>query len=293
MKKIAIYGRVFQEESTPYVRSLFQLLQSTRAHLLIYEPFMDFLSHRFNIPENTETFTRQDGLQSKADYLFSIGGDGTLLDSTTFVRDSGLPIIGINTGRLGFLSSISLDEIEPAIKAILAHDYTLDPRALLKLETDSGLFERENFALNELTIHKKDSASMITINTWVDGVFLNSYWADGLIIATPTGSTAYSLSCGGPIVMPGSDNFVITPVAPHNLNVRPIVIPDSSTITLKVTGRSSSYLASLDSRSETMEADTVLHVRKNDFSINLLRLKNHNYQETIRNKLNWGLDQRN
>jgi len=293
MKRVAIYGRLFDDKLSPYVQRVFDKLEAVGASLHIYEPFHQFLNDRINIQSDISLFDRKSGLKGEVDFLMSIGGDGTFLDSTTFIRDSQIPIVGVNTGRLGFLSGIALDEIDEAVDAIVAGAYTLDSRRLLKLETENKMFGDENFALNELTVHKKDTSSMITIHAYLDGNFLNSYWADGLIVATPTGSTAYSLSCGGPIVMPGSENFVITPVAPHNLNVRPIVIPDGGVLTLKVEGRGDYFMASLDSRSESMEGSTELVISRNNFEINLLRLASHNYLRTIRNKLNWGLDKRN
>lgn len=225
--------------------------------------------------------------------MISVGGDGTLLDATTFVRHTGIPILGINTGRLGFLSGVSIDEIDQAIDALLEGEFELDNRAVLKVDTRTGLFGDVNFALNELTVHKMDSASMITIHAYMDGVYLNSYWADGLIIATPTGSTAYSLSCGGPIVAPGSKNFVITPIAPHNLNVRPIVVPDDKALTLRMEGRTKHYLLALDSRSISADESIELRVSRSEFDIRLVRLKGQNFLSTLRSKLNWGLDKRN
>jgi NAD+ kinase len=199
----------------------------------------------------------------------------------------------MNTGRLGFLSSIDLNHMEEALAQVLSGSFMLDKRQLLKVETDYELFGDENFALNELTVHKKETQSMITIHAYVNGKLLNTYWADGLIIATPTGSTAYSLSCGGPIILPNSGNIIITPVAPHNLNVRSVLISDESVITLKVEGRSEYFLVSLDSRSETISENVVLTVSKSEFEINLIRLKNHSFLKTLRNKLHWGYDKRN
>jgi NAD+ kinase len=202
-------------------------------------------------------------------------------------------VLGINVGRLGFLSSVAADEIIDAVELLEKGHYALDKRSLLKLESNCSLFGEVNYALNELTIHKKDSSSMITINTYLNGEYLNSYWADGLIIATPTGSTGYSLSCGGPIVAPYSGNFVITPIAPHNLNVRPIVVSDQNVVSLEVQGRSQYFLASLDSRSVTIDSSIQLAVRKQDFTMNLVRFDNDNFLGTLRRKLNWGLDTRN
>ena len=246
---------------------------------------------QYSLRENVYSFSSGDEIK-EADFVFSIGGDGTILETITYVKDSGVPIVGVNTGRLGFLSSISIREVNEALRAIKANEHKIEQRTLLKLETENKLFGEENFALNEVTIHKKDSSSMIIVHAYLDGEFLNSYWADGLIISTSTGSTAYSLSCGGPIMLPGTGNFVINPVAPHNLNVRPFVIPNESKITLKVEGRSDSYLVSLDSRSATIDANVELHISKNSFGINLVRLPNHNYLDTLRQKLNWGHDTR-
>jgi NAD+ kinase len=225
--------------------------------------------------------------------MFSIGGDGTFLETLTFVRDSGIPIIGINTGRLGFLANIAKTEINKAIDSLANKKIKIEKRSLISVTSQSKLFGEVNYGLNELTILKKDTSSLITINAYINGDFLNSYFADGLIVATPTGSTAYSLSCGGPLVMPCSQNFIITPIASHNLNVRPLVISDDSIITLKVEGRSSNYLVSLDSRSEVIDSSIELTLKKAEFSANLIQIENQNFFNTIRNKLLWGLDKRN
>ena len=218
-------------------------------------PFYDFIVNDLGFTPNvTEFFSEHSDLDKETDYFFSIGGDGTFLDAVTLVQDSGIPIVGVNSGRLGFMADIAQDEIPTAIANILEGNFSIEERTLLKVQTgDNGLFKDFNYALNEFTVHKKDSASMITIHTYIDGEYLNSYWADGLIIATPTGSTAYSLSVGGPILIPNTQNFVISPISPHNLTVRPIVVPNQQEITLKVEGRSDSYLASLDSRSVSFE----------------------------------------
>lgn len=239
-------------------------------------------------------FSQHSDLDKNVDYFFSIGGDGTFLDAVTLVQDSGVPIVGVNSGRLGFMADIARDEIPAAISNILEGNYSIEERTLLKVQTESnGLFKDFNYGLNEFTVHKKDSASMITIHTYIDGEYLNSYWADGLIISTPTGSTAYSLSVGGPILIPNTQNFVISPISPHNLTVRPIVVPNYQEITLKVEGRSDSYLASLDSRSVSFEALNELKISKADFKIKVLKLKSHSFYSTLRNKLMWGVDKRN
>jgi NAD+ kinase len=225
--------------------------------------------------------------------MISIGGDGTFLETIHLVKDSGIPILGVNAGRLGFLASTQKEEIVNVLTQIKNGQYRLQTRSLLKLSSDLNLFNGEDFALNELTVHKKDSSSMITIHTYIDDLYLNSYWADGLIIATPTGSTAYSLSCGGPILVPGARDFIITPIAPHNLNVRPVVVPDSRKISLKIEGRSKEFLCSMDSRSVTIDSSTEINITKADFRINIIQTENQNFLNTIRNKMMWGLDRRN
>ena len=225
--------------------------------------------------------------------MISLGGDGTMLDTVSLVRDSGIPMIGINFGRLGFLASINKEGIKYAIDAIINKNFTLDTRRLLKVESSQKLFGELNFALNDLTIHKRDTSAMILIHCYLNGEFLNSYWADGLIVATPTGSTAYSLSCGGPIIFPRSGNIVITPISPHNLNVRPIIIADDNELTFEIEGRSSKYLVSCDSRTEVIDSTIKLTVKRADFDIHLIRLNNESYLSTLRNKLLWGIDTRN
>ena len=246
-KRIALFGRLFNDDVIPYVQDLIHQLETEGAELHIYAPFHAYLSARMNFGTTITTFNNHKELIHKIDFLISIGGDGTILDAITMIRDSEVPILGINTGRLGFLAGISKDEIEGCIKGLLEGNYQLDRRTLLEVKSTNNLFGNFNYALNELTVHKKDSSSMITIHAFLNDEFLNTYWADGLIIATPTGSSAYSLSCGGPIMMPGSENFIITPIAPHNLNVRPFVVPDNSKVTLKVEVRGKHYLAALDS----------------------------------------------
>lgn len=293
MKNIAIYGREFSEEYDEIIERFFEYLIVNEAQLSVYEPFKKSIENRFSLKKEVATYTRESFDPKSFDLMLSVGGDGTMLDATTFIKGSGLPVLGMNTGRLGFLSSIDLNHMEEALDQVLSGRFMLDKRRLLKVESDTDLFGEENFALNELTVHKKETQSMITIHTYVNGKLLNTYWADGLIIATPTGSTAYSLSCGGPIILPNSGNFIITPVAPHNLNVRSVLISDESVITLKVEGRSNQFLVSLDSRSETIPENVVLNVMKGDFEINLIRLKNHSFLKTLRNKLHWGYDKRN
>jgi NAD+ kinase len=293
MKRLAIYGRVFSEEHSKSIERFFEILEEHHAIIDIYEPFSKLLKEKLQLKNDHGVFQKDSFQASNYDVMLSIGGDGTLLDTTTFVKNSRLPILGLNTGRLGFLSSINLDDMEQALDQVFKGAYMIDTRTVLKVETENNLFGQDNFALNELTIHKKDTQSMIVVHVYVDGKFLNTYWADGLIIATPTGSTAYSLSCGGPIILPSSSNFIITPVATHNLTVRPVLVSDESTITLKMEARSENLLISLDSRSMTIDQDCVVNVMKNDFEISLVRLKNHSFLKTLRHKLHWGYDRRN
>jgi NAD+ kinase len=291
--KIAIYGRPTNDNTSEHIQLLFHTLNEYKTEICIYEPFYHFLKQKLQLNDSIKTFTSHNNIKGQVDYMLSLGGDGTFLEALAFVRDSGIPILGINTGRLGFLSNVAKTEINIAIKALSEKKYSIEKRALLSVTAPANLFGEVNYGLNELTILKKDSSAMITIHTYINGDYLNSYFADGLIIATPTGSTAYSLSCGGPLVMPGSQNFVITPIAPHNLNVRPLVISDSSVITLKVEGRSNHYLVSLDSRSEVIDASIELTLKKAGFYANLIQLENQNFFNTLRNKLLWGLDKRN
>ncbi len=293
--KIALFGRSFNESFTESFILMFDVFTKHNIDVVIYEPFYDFLIREINFkPPVLGYFHGCKDLDKEVDFLFSIGGDGTFLDAVTFVRESGIPIVGINSGRLGFMADIAQDEIPQALNDIVAGKYSIEERNLLQLETSrNGLFEEFNYALNEFTVHKKDSASMITIHTYLNNEYLNSYWADGLIIATPTGSTAYSLSVGGPILIPNTQNFIISPISPHNLTVRPIVVPNHHEITLRVEGRSESYLASLDSRSCTFESSTELKIKKADFQIKVLKLNTHSFYGTLRNKLMWGADKRN
>jgi NAD+ kinase len=258
----------------------------------VYEPFYRFIKQKLQLSDSVKIYNTFSEINGNVDYMLSLGGDGTFLETLSFVRNSGIPILGINTGRLGFLANVAKTEINEAIDALMQKKYKIEKRDLLSVTAATKLFGEINYGLNELTILKKDSSSMITIHTYINGDYLNSYFADGLIIATPTGSTAYSLSCGGPLVMPDSQNFVITPIAPHNLNVRPLVISDSSVITLKVEGRNNFYLASLDSRSEVIDSSVELTVQKADFYAHLIQLEGQTFFNTMRNKLLWGLDKR-
>jgi NAD+ kinase len=291
--KIALFGKSINEENYGYLVQLIEKLEEHQCELMVYRPFLENLRKISDFNHRTETFTSHLDLTGNADLVFSIGGDGTLLDTVSLVRDSGIPVLGINLGRLGFLSSISRDDIIPAAELVIKGKYTLEQRTLLQLKTKKNLFGDFSYALNDLTVTRKDSMALIVIHVYVDGIFLNSYWADGLIVATPTGSTAYSLSSGGPIVSPGSENFVITPIAAHNLTIRPIVISDKSEIRIKVEGRDKNFLVSLDSKTDIIEPGDELAIRTADFKFNLVKIENKDFYTTIRDKLKWGLDARN
>ncbi len=291
--KIALFGREFNPAYFTPVNTLLTALETRVTEFLVYESFYQYLSSGYNFSRPVKTFNTGKELDPDTFCMISIGGDGTLLDTITLLQDSGIPVLGINTGRLGFLSAVSTDEVSMAAEALLSGNFTLDRRSLLQLVAPEDLFGSFSYALNELTVLKRDTSTMISISAYVDGQFLNTYWADGLIIATPTGSTGYSLSCGGPIISPESHNFIITPIATHNLTVRPIVIPDTSTVKLRISGRSQDYLVVLDSRSRPLSTSVELVVKKARFSINLICLGQKDFFKTIRNKLAWGLDKRN
>jgi NAD+ kinase len=291
--RVAVYGKQFQKEVAHFVQELFQELEKANMEVLVFEPFYNFLSQQMSMNLFLGTYNTYEELKEGIDLFISVGGDGTILDATTLIRDTEIPIIGVNTGRLGFLADIAKDQIPKTIKQLVNKKFSIDQRSLLHLDTDIPIFGDLNFALNEVTISRKDTTSMITITTYINDQYLNSYWADGLIISTPTGSTGYSLSCGGPIVMPGSQNFIITPIAPHNLNVRPLVISDEYEIKVKVEGRASQFLVALDSRIQTIDAGIELTIKKEAFKINMVETETQDFASTLRNKLLWGLDKRN
>jgi NAD+ kinase len=290
--RIAVHGKEFNRQSAPLIVRIFEILAEANAEILVSAKFSQHLkSAAFrNIPFKTYEPTEK---LKDIKIFISIGGDGTLLESVTHIGALEIPVLGINTGRLGFLATISKEETEQALGKVLKGDFRLDKRSLIQLESNASLFNGLNFALNDFTVVKKDTSSMITIHTYIDGEFLNSYWADGIIVATPTGSTGYSLSCGGPLIFPRSGNFVITPVSPHNLTVRPIILSDSSVISFQIEGRSKRFLVSLDSRIASVDSSVQLTVKKADFRVNLIQLEGQHYFKTLRQKLNWGLDIRN
>lgn len=290
--KVAVYARSTKDNLPDYIEKIYTLLKAEKSELIIYDKYYNFLKENSGFNIQLDTFSNSEELISKADYLISLGGDGTMLETLAFVRKSGIPVLGVNTGRLGFLASVNKVDLKKAIKLFLKEKFTLDKRELIQLNDGNNCFGEVSYALNEFTIHKKEGGAMINIDVYVDNVFLNSYFADGLIISTPTGSTAYSLSCGGPIIMPDSDNFIITPIAPHNLNVRPIVIPNNKEISFKVSGRGDTYNISLDSVSTTIKANTEIKIKLADFKFNLINLEGQHFFTTLRNKLLWGIDKR-
>jgi len=291
--KVALYGRPFSKDFIKSVSALFRKLVEYRADIIIYKPFLNFLSEDAGIkPAIQGTFETHDDIVGHADFMLSIGGDGTFLETVTIVQDHGIPIAGINTGRLGFLSNIPASSIEPSMDAIFQNHYSLEQRSLINLQLSVGNLSGFSCALNDVSLQKKYS-SMITIHTYLDEVLLNSYWADGLIISTPTGSTAYSMSVGGPIVTPDSNNFIISPLAPHNLAVRPVIVPDHNTIRLKVDSRDSCFILSLDSRTEIFDTNIEILIRRANFTIKTIRIEGYTFYDTMRNKLMWGVDRRN
>jgi len=295
MKKVAIFGQTHKKTSCQYFELLIENLNKYKVEIVIYEDFVSFLSNLGVEDLCYATFSKHEDLDSSFDLIFTLGGDGTILQAVTLIRDLNIPILGINTGRLGFLATVQKKEIKNAIQSIFAKQYTIQKRALLHIETNqnNSNFEKLNFGLNEVTIARKNSTSMIGVEAYIDNEYLTTYWADGLIVATPTGSTGYSLSCNGPIIIPESNNFVITPIAPHNLSARPLVIPDKTNIKLKVIGREKEFFLSLDSRVSSVAIETEITLKKAAFQIRIIQLNQQTFIETLRSKLLWGEDKRN
>ena len=295
MMKVAIFGQFYNNTSGRSIKTLLNYLNTKNVEIEIEADFYNLVKSKNIIGTanfNFKTFTQ---LDSSHDLLFSIGGDGTILRATTYVKDLEIPVVGINTGRLGFLATIQEDEVTSALNGIFNKEYTISERSLLAIKTSPETEEliNLNFALNEIAVSRKNTTSMITVETFLDGEYLTSYWADGLIISTPTGSTGYSMSCNGPVITPGTGSFVLTPIAPHNLSARPLVIPDSTEITLKVSGREDNFLVSLDSRIATLSNNTPITIKKADFKIKLIELHSESFLKTLRKKLLWGEDRRN
>jgi NAD+ kinase len=291
--KAAIYSRVFDEAQLLPLQLFFEALYQQQIEAIIYQPLYEQIKDKVRLSEQVKTFTQSAELTEDIEHIISLGGDGTLLDTIALIRNKKIAVMGINFGRLGFLASISKEQVDLAVRSLANRTYVEDHRTLIHLDANITLFGEVPYALNEFTLLKRDINSMIKIHTYLNGEFLNTYWADGLIVATPTGSTGYSLSCNGPIVFPDSQSFVITPVAPHNLNVRPIVVPDDHVISFEVESRGEQVICSLDARREIVLKDIQLAIRKEQFTINLLRLSENNFLQTLHNKLTWGLDKRN
>ncbi|MFT4667004.1 MAG: NAD+ kinase [Polaribacter sp.] len=292
--QVAVFSKKIKEVDIPYIQNFFDLFFEEGINMYVYKPYLEQLPGLIELKKDVGTFsTYLDFKARKFDFIITLGGDGTILEAITMVRDTNVPIFGINLGRLGFLANIEKNDIKVSLQQLMNGQFSLDHRRLLYLESSPSLFGECRFALNDCTLLKRDTSSMIIIHTYVNGAYLCSYWADGIIVSTPTGSTGYSLSCGGPIVFPNSGNFIITPVAPHNLNVRPIVISDESVISFEIEGRAENFLCTLDSRFEMINSEHQLAVRKCDFTIKLVRLFDQNFMNTIREKLAWGIDSRN
>lgn len=293
--KVAIYGQYYQNSTEPIINDIFDFFNKKKVEMVIEAQFLAMLNEKKIVENRYNTFSKHTELDNSFDMLISIGGDGTILRAATLVRDSGIPILGINAGRLGFLATVQKENIAAFMQFVIDKKYTISKRTLLSLSCTPAneAIEQINFAMNEITVSRKDTTSMITIDTCLNGEFLNSYWADGLIISTPTGSTGYSLSCGGPLLTPDVKSLVITPIAPHNLTARPLVVPDDTEIRLKVSGREENYLVSLDSRVTSVKNESILTLKKTPFQINMVEIPEETFLKTLRNKLLWGQDKRN
>lgn len=293
--KIAIFGQYYPNDTRPIIKDIIVFFNKNNVELCIEAEFLKVLYQHEILKKEYQTFSDYTDLDASFDLLLSIGGDGTILRAVTYARDSGIPILGINAGRLGFLAKVQKENIDAFLQLVLDKQYTLSRRTLISLSTVPKMkeFKELHFALNEITVSRKDTTSMITIETWLNGEYLNAYWADGLIIATPTGSTGYSLSCGGPVLTPEVKSLVVTPIAPHNLNARPLVIPDKTEIRLRISGREPNYLVSLDSRIATLHNNTTLIIKKTPFKVNMVELSETSFIKTLRTKMLWGEDKRN
>ena len=292
--QVAVFSQILKGNDEPYVQQLFDVLYKHGIAAYVYAPYLESLKGRIKFQMNVGSFESHTDFKMRSfDYLITLGGDGTMLAAVTYVRDSEVPILGVNLGRLGFMATVAKSNIDEAIDMLVKGQFYIANRRTLHLESDPPLFGDMPFALNDFTILKRDTSSMISIHTFINGSYMNTYWADGIILSTPTGSTGYSLSCGGPIVFPDSNNFVLTPVAPHNLNVRPLVLSDNSVIAFEVEGRAENFLCTLDSRFEVITADHQIGIRRGDFDIRLVHLNDVGFLSTIRNKLTWGADLRN
>lgn len=290
--KVALHGLALKSEFFQHVQILFEELSKFNFEIFVTEKFDRQLRMHGNKSLHYWLLESKEDM-AMMDFMISIGGDGTLLDAVCQVGELEIPILGLNTGRLGFLATVATKDISLAIDQLAKNNFQIENRSLISLQSHRRYFNGLNFALNEFTIHKRDTSSMITVHTYIDDKYLNSYWADGLIVSTPTGSTGYSLSCGGPLISPEAKSLVITPVSPHNLNVRPIIVSDDSEISLEIEGRAEKFLISLDSRSTSISSDVKLSVCKEKFQAKLVKLPHYHFFDTLRQKLNWGFDMRN
>ncbi len=291
--RIAIYNRIFDIKDIPVYKVLFEELAKHEIEVVLYKNLITHLTSIVNLPIDYKTFGEDEPLTTAIDFIFSLGGDGTILDTVCHVGRLDIPILGINLGNLGFLANTTTTEIAYALDCLAKDKFTLDKRTLLHLDSNKPVFTSNPFALNDFCIMRKDSSALVRIHTYLNGEFLCTYWADGIIVCTPTGSTGYNLSCGGPIIAPQTNSFVITPVAPHNLNVRPFVIPDNTIVSFEIEGRTKEYLCTLDARSEVIDSSFNIGIRKENFNISLVKLPDQNFLSTIRHKLYWGIDRRN
>ena len=289
---IAIFGKTVNPLNLVYIDEMLAQLRLLGLKYVVDEAYAKLL-HDNKLAIHADTYGHFDEVRNETEVLFSLGGDGTILEAITSIQHTETPILGINFGRLGFLANVGKDQIHQAIDIVAKGKYLIDRRSLLELHCNEPIFKDFPYALNEMTVQRKDQSSMITVHTYLNGELLNDYWADGLIISTPTGSTGYSLSCGGPIIYPTSGNFVLTPIAPHNLNVRPIIVSDDVVLSFEVTGRGNSFLCTLDSRFASIDSSFELAVKKASFGVRLVRLTDMNFISSLKNKLNWGMDQRN
>lgn len=290
---VAVYGRKLNKLNIEHFREIFRILEGFGWTPVIEHNLRELLIKKAGLGENAEEFHSFEDFKSGIDLSLSVGGDGTFIQNVKFIRSSGVPVLGVNMGRLGFLANISRDRVEEALDLIRKKEYVHQQRSLIRVETDQHHFGEDNFALNEVALQKKDTSSMITVHAHLEGKYLNSYWADGLIVATPTGSTGYSLSCGGPIITPGCQVHILTPIAPHNLNVRPMVVPDHMPIKLSMEGRNRTCLMSLDGKSVSIRQNEEVTIHKADYMINVIKFEDNNFLDTIRNKMLWGIDRRN
>ncbi len=293
--KVGIYGQFYHQNSGIYIQQLLEALHQRNVEVVIEKNFLELINLHDDIDKNYSHFSTFEELDTSYDLFFSIGGDGTILKTITYVRDLEIPIAGINTGRLGFLATIKKEELLKSIDLIFEKRYYLSPRSIIMVENTSGDSDLKelNFAMNEIAVSRRNTTSMITVHTSIDNEFLTSYWADGLIVATPTGSTGYSLSCGGPVMIPSTNSLVLTPIAPHNLNARPLVIPDDKEIKLQISSREEDFLVSLDSRIHTQADESTITIKKAPFKINMVVLEGNSFLETLRKKMLWGEDKRN